>query len=437
MTMKNTYIKLISILLVLVFVLCSCQSQQPDSEKPSNDDTTAPLELDDPEDNEEDDQEETTEDTSEQEPPVVLVGDQKENENYKDITPRDISDYKYVSFLTNETEEVLCLKVPSDWEIDKKNDSSYSIIRGGSEIGELFLGKSTDYEEWQSVAKEDTDVKNFNMTQHIDKYGQGNTLKFRYRYSAESVASDGELFVTLTVDYAELNAKAAFNIFKSSTFESRKEAFKVGTVPEAKNGKILIIGNSFISTSNIGEILTEMMQRNGKSTQVEAISRGMATVATYVNDSYLMSEIESGVYKAVFACGLYDSREEVNNLRTLKSACDCSNTTLVIFPAHNETTSIVTLASQRLSSVLMLNWQQEINDLIDDGRDKWDFCEDDTYKHSKPIAGYVGAHMIYRAIHGEMPSGRLSSSISQTEVNSLLGDYVRTGCAKGALYTLK
>ena len=52
---------------------------------------------------------------------------------------------------------------------------------------------------------------------------------------------------------------------------------------------------------------------------------------------------------------------------------------------------------------------------------------DDYYDHSKPLAGYVGAHMIYRAMYGEIPTAKMTSSISQSYVDSILGNYVSSG----------
>ena len=69
---------------------------------------------------------------------------------------------------------------------------------------------------------------------------------------------------------------------------------------------------------------------------------------------------------------------------------------------------------------------REINSLIKAGRDKWDFCINDAHLHSTPLAGYVGAHMIYRAIYGEVPQGDMTSSISYKEIKNVLGDYVKT-----------
>ena len=278
MTLKNISFKIIALLLALVCLLCSCtagntgsdestQTEAPETENTLSSETEEEEEEEEkttsPESEEDEEEEEKTtspESESEKAPEEVLVGDQSENENYKQITPRNILKFKYISFLTEKTQEVLCLKVPLEWSVKKTTDSSYTISLDNTEIGALFLGKSTDFNEWQTVNKEESDAKNFNITQCIDKYGEGDTLKFRYRYCAESI-QDSSVFVTLTVDYAELNSKAAHNIFKQSTFELRSEIFNIGTVPEAKNGSVLIIGNSFIDTSKIGGILSEMMQK--------------------------------------------------------------------------------------------------------------------------------------------------------------------------------
>lgn len=366
----------------------------------------------------------------------VLVGDQSENENYKQLNVRSITTYKYVSFFTENTEEIFCLRVPSEWDVEKANDACYTVLREGKEIGTLFLGKASDLREWQTVAKEETTTNGFSMTEHIEKYGSGDTLKFRYRYLAKPKNADKSAYITLTVDYTELNSKASYNLLKQSTIEKRSDVLNLGIVPEAKDGSILIIGNSFIGSSNIGEILTEMMRKNNKSTEVDAISRGMATVETYVSDHSLMRQIESGYYDAVFVCGLYTS-SEISNLEILKNHCESSDTRLIIFPAHNEARGTITRADNRFPTLKVLDWKGAIEDLIYSGCDVWDLCIDDTYKHSTPVAGYVGAHMIYRAIYGELPTARLSTSIRQTEVDSTLGDFVKTGYSKGPLYTLK
>ena len=58
----------------------------------------------------------------------------------------------------------------------------------------------------------------------------------------------------------------------------------------------------------------------------------------------------------------------------------------------------------------------------------------DGSEHSTPLAGYVGASMIYRALYGKMPTAEITygkCGISQESVNRLLGEYVETGLIYG------
>ena len=65
--------------------------------------------------------------------------------------------------------------------------------------------------------------------------------------------------------------------------------------------------------------------------------------------------------------------------------------------------------------------------LIESGVDKWKLCVDDAHKHSTPLAGLVGAHMIYRAIYGEIPSLDGIYSVNINNAKNILGDYLTTG----------
>ena len=67
--------------------------------------------------------------------------------------------------------------------------------------------------------------------------------------------------------------------------------------------------------------------------------------------------------------------------------------------------------------------------LLDTGIPWSAFCIDDQHKHSTPLAGYVGAHMIYRSMFSEMPPsiGTSVYGYSQAYIESYLGDYVTMG----------
>jgi len=166
-----------------------------------------------------------------------------------------------------------------------------------------------------------------------------------------------------------------------------------------------------------------MFSVNQKSVSVSALSRGYATVDTYISDESIMDSIRNGTYRTVFICGFYSS-SEIKNLGVLKKACDASGTELVIFPAHNESSNVIASATSTYKNLFCLNWKQELDGLIKEGVDRWDLCVDDAHDHSLPLAGYVGAHMIYRALFGELPVQPLSSSIDQNYINSILKDYV-------------
>jgi hypothetical protein len=108
------------------------------------------------------------------------------------------------------------------------------------------------------------------------------------------------------------------------------------------------------------------------------------------------------------------------------NACKSSDTNLAIFPAHNESSSLIGTAGMLHPTALFLDWKGEIDSFISSGIDQSHFCIADSHKHSTPLAGYVGAHMIYRAIFDKVPTETSYSAVSQSEL-ALLGNYPSTG----------
>jgi hypothetical protein len=217
-------------------------------------------------------------------------------------------------------------------------------------------------------------------------------------------------------------------LFTSANAVPKSSSDTLGVLSDClgDSSSILILGNSFIGTSNIGDVLREMLRINGRSCTVTAISRGYARVETYIKDSALMERIRSGAYDAVFICGFY-AAAEVQNLGILKEACDKSFTELILFPAHNENATHVATAMDTYPSLICLHWKNEVERLIENGVDRWAMCINDSHKHSTTLAGYVGAHMIYRAIWGEIPTGEIQYGVSWDVIDSVLGDYAKTG----------
>jgi hypothetical protein len=169
-----------------------------------------------------------------------------------------------------------------------------------------------------------------------------------------------------------------------------------------------------------------MISVNNKGLSVSPISRGYATVQTYVEDAGIMDSIRNGTYKGVFICGFY-SNPEVDYLKALREACNASETTLVVFPAHNEERNVIKKAQQVCPELYTLDWKAEVDSLIESGIERSHFCINDEHQHSTELAGIVGAHMIYRAIYGESPSLDGVYAVTAYNAHELLGSYLTDG----------
>ena len=329
--------------------------------------------------------------------------------------------------------KILRLTLPSEWVLTEEADGDgYTITRDGNAVGRIYSGRNADFSEWKKVDGDSRDEDGVLSQMAIERKGAGETLCFRYRFSYEFGDESNYYFLTLTADCKEISESTAEYLLAASLSDARDEVgMGILSLPDGEPKSVLLLGNSFISSSSVGSILQEMMYLGGKSCEVRAVSRGYATVNTYINDKVMMNNICSGVYDVVFISGFY-SWGEVANLGVLKAACDASNTPLVIFPAHNENASVVKSAATTYPTLTLLDWKSEIDALIAyRGLSKWDFCVDDAHDHSTAPAGYVGAHMIYRALYNEMPVGEVSQSIPQAAIDYLIDSYVTDGYAGG------
>ena len=321
----------------------------------------------------------------------------------------------------------LALSFSKDWTLEKI-DGGYDIKRESNTIGKISLSK-LDSAEW-TVVDDFSRTLNSTLTvkKFIEKKGEGESAEYRYRFEYNCNPAGTPTVVSLCLNYVELDANAADRLYKQSNI-SAPTTVQNGMLSKVKDGNYLILGNSFISSSDIGSILTDMFSLNNKNVNFNAVSRGYAQVGTYTSDSGMMSSIENGNYDAVFICGFY-ANAEANNLVLLENACKKSNTELIIFPAHNEFEEPIKMARNKCPNLKFLDWRGELNMLIDSGVDKWDLCWNDQHLHSTEYAGLIGAHMIYRAIYGEIPNVDGMYSINIDEAKNMFGDYLTTGCVK-------
>ena len=317
---------------------------------------------------------------------------------------------------------------PREWTFLKEGEVVY-IFRQTLLIGEIFGGEPNGA-AWTTLALRDYMVDGGSAVMHIERYGTQDAAKYRYRYVYTYVSETAVRTVTLTVDCAEVDLMTENKLLINTRFLPNSESATLGMLSHlSAPSAILILGNSFVGSSEVGNILSEMLALNGKSCMVNAVSRGMATVQTYAQDSTVIASIARGDYDMVFLCGFY-SQLSVEHLPTLVNACEKSDTALVIFPAHNESIYVVEDALSRYKSVYCLHWKNELDGLISKGVSRWDLCWDDTYDHSKPLGGYVGAHMIYRAIYGELPAKGIENTLSQAYIDGILGEYASVGDIK-------
>lgn len=371
---------------------------------------------------------------TEQKNPENSVEIPTENETQNDFDPKDLgykelklrpaTGYAQRSISLVNSNFSLSIPMPIEWILERENDSTVRIIREGSEIGKIQRSHSSISEGYKSVVTEYVKIYDLTVERCIERTLDEDPT-FRLKYTYTYVENGVENKLALTVRYSEADVTTDENLFQKIALVNAEGVTQFGYLGDTEIKNVLILGNSFVNTSKIGGILSEMMELNQKNCKVTAVSRGYATVLTYAQDSSMMRDIKTGTYDAVFMCGFYSS-DEIYNFSTIVNACKQSGTKLTVFPAHNESDKLAIKAQQNYEGVYLLHWMTEINELIKSGISRNKFCINDEHAHSTPLAGYVGAHMIYRAIYGEIPMEQPSSAISYKEVYSSLGNYVFT-----------
>ena len=87
----------------------------------------------------------------------------------------------------------------------------------------------------------------------------------------------------------------------------------------------------------------------------------------------------------------------------VEEACQKSGTELVLFPAHNEGTFNTGLAYAN-TNVKLAHWKKAVDYLITAGIPESDLIWYDGPHHSKELAGYCGAVMIYGMLYETAPN---------------------------------
>ena len=348
------------------------------------------------------------------------------DDDYLAITPRKVGALKTYTLVFEGS--AISTPLPESWCFEEMENGGYRITREGEVIGRAESGY-VEESGWRTVATDLYDMENGTLLYTAIEKSEGESVPvFRHRLQFTTESAE-YLAATFFVPYGEID-QITFNAIYREAEVVLPQNYPCHDLlwEHPKPSNVLILGNSFIYSSQIGTSLQELFDMASIDTEVVAVSRGYAHVSTYVADSMTMQQIRDGAYDVVFICGLY-GKAEVESLKMLRDVCKESDTPLVLFPAHNEPKDAIDLAVDQVEGIYYLPWREEVAAFIAAGVSEWDMCVNDTHKHSTHLAGYVGAHMIYRAVMGASPDphGDLSL-LTKADLEEKLGRvYLETG----------
>ena len=323
----------------------------------------------------------------------------------------------------------LALPLPEDWIVEAMPAPAMDILYQGSRIG--TISRTQPYTAVEKYELRAWVRENLQAERAVCKVIEDGKTVYKRLYSFTDTLAQSTIYVS--VDYTALDDAMFFMLFENAAISAETGgAQHISLFPQNGSDQILILGNSFIATSEIGSFLEQFLIRADKPYTLRAVSRGYASVEDYAQEEWLQA-IREGRYCAVFQCGLY-APNDVDQFVKVKQACSDSYTRLVLFPAHNENKSFIRQIEDRHPEVICLNWQEEINRLIKSSQCRAvyrDFCIDDAHQHTTPLGGYVGAHLIYRALFQEIPPYYVGETpLSMESISFYLGSYTDTGKAE-------
>ena len=369
----------------------------------------------------------------ETEPPVPEI-------NHNELECMHIEEWKDIGIKWLGNDAVFVTKFPAAWELiplEDEEESTLVILRNGVDIG--VVSTVVPKTSLETLESEFYNIGGVEIDYDVRKVKEGKGYAFRRVFGFFY----GDFRVFFEIDYTELDDENCLYIANSiGEGDMSGGVFTIPMDGGNTSRKTIVIGNSFIRTSQIGSYLKLFYNSGNKHYTLESFTHNGQSVEDYAKESWL-KEFRNGTYHVVFLCGLYNAKD-AENFPKVVEACAQSNTKLVIFPAHNEKFGRVEEIREKYPDIYYLGWRDEINRFIDAGvADYWDFCINDYDKHSTPLAGYVGAHMIYSALYGEVPPEYTAGKPhSIGYLKSMLGeDYVKTGLAPGErvynIYELK
>ncbi|MBQ7291786.1 MAG: hypothetical protein IJW76_08710 [Clostridia bacterium] len=358
--------------------------------------------------------------------------------DYTELKCEDAGSFDYINFICGESVMAINIPFPESWKLYKTGENTYTIKKYAKELGKVYFGSESEQDDSGTTVYSDTKEKRGIETRYsVNRYGEKGSYSYRRKLVFDYDDEKAERKIVFDIDYTAMKDESVafmreiINVWEVITLP------KYNTLSfESGNGKntVMILGNSFVSTSRIGNILGDICTPDQIS-YIDAVSLPNVSIKDYAGSRTFLARIESGEYGMLFMCGLF-SNDDVTGLEKIYEACQKSGTVLVLFPAHNEDRKRIKAAQEKYPELVTVDWKEEVEQLIYSGVDKWDMCMKDGPEHSTPLAGYVGASMIYRALFGEMPTKAVTqqvSGVTQGYIKTKLGAYLETGKICGAL----
>ena len=193
--------------------------------------------------------------------------------SYMDIERREARAYGTNYYGFHGDSLLLNLAFPIEWTLEAY-DGGYDIIRDGKGVGRLVDGSELEDDHFTVYQSASHRASGVSVAQSIE----GSGSEFWYRYVYTYFTDDSMRTVTLTADLAEIDETSEQRLLEGAYTVPAIRSETSGVLSDClgDESSILIVGNSFIGTSDIGEILSEMFSQNGKTCKVQAISRGYA-----------------------------------------------------------------------------------------------------------------------------------------------------------------
>lgn len=344
-----------------------------------------------------------------------------EDAPYASLPNRNVAnnEWRYVEFAQDANGNALFMPIPSDWSVTA-NGNGFTFSSGGKTVGTASYSMSTP-------------SPNTYLGQELNMNG-GMGSRVLYKKDAThytwvfSLKAKSINTLYFSIDYTQLSLANVDFILDSSRVYTLNSTLTPAAITSS-NGKILLAGDE--SVAEIAAPLSAMLTAGGKNkyTVLDAtVAGGSAT--EYAKTAWIQ-RISDGEFGVVILGGFKTT--ETGAVGKIRDACKSGGAKLVFLLGQADTESVVKDLRKTYAAVSYLNWKDEFEALVSNGTNKADLYSSTGV--STALGGYVGAHMIYRSVFGEVPP-----TVSETATaKAKLGHYVQTGHATKAeaLYVTK